>query len=586
MFIDTKPTAAASAQPLPARDAAGQSLTPSYLLDLFWRRRRWIATAVVACVIAAGLFGQLAPARYTVTTQVLVDPNDLRVVDNVLRGQNQFSDTHIAQVENQVRVLVSNNVLRRVVDRLKLDQDPEFVGSGTSFLDIGGAIRALFGSQPEGRDDPALKALRVLKDRIRSKRIERTYVADTAIWAYDPHKAVKIANAQLDAFLEEQSTSRADTARRASSSLDARLVELRDRVREAEERVEDYKKSHNLLSSNGSLVNERQLTELNSQLVLVRTRTAEARARYDKIRELLRGNTDHGATGEAIGSATIVALRQQLSEILRREGEVNATLGARHPAVIEIASQARRVRALIDEEIKRIADAARNDMERAIANEANLAAQLESLKSGLEVSNDASVKLRELDRNLSVSRSVYEAFLMRMREVSEQERLDTTSVRVIAAAEVPESRSFPPRTLILLVAGAFLGAMLGAGLAVLAEWRSRSLPKPQAKPVARPNDYAPPLPSYAPPAPSYPPPPPARAPPPPPPSDAPPLSDAPPPATRPVMPKPVAVAPAPRPAPAPHVVPPSPNPAPAHGAPALHAVEQPRLRPKKLAFRL
>ena len=83
-------------------------------------------------MIAAGLFGQLAPARYTVTTQVLVDPNDLRVVDNVLRGQNQFSDTHIAQVENQVRVLVSNNVLRRVVDRLKLDQDPEFVGSGTS----------------------------------------------------------------------------------------------------------------------------------------------------------------------------------------------------------------------------------------------------------------------------------------------------------------------------------------------------------------------------------------------------------------------------------------------------------------------
>ena len=55
---------------------------------------------------------------------------------------------------------------------------------------------------------------------------------------------------------------------------------------------------------------------------------------------------------------------------------------------------------MIDEEVARIAEAARNDMERALANEATLAANLERLKTELEDTNDASVRLRELDRDV------------------------------------------------------------------------------------------------------------------------------------------------------------------------------------------
>jgi G-rich domain on putative tyrosine kinase len=115
-------------------------------------------------------------------------------------------------------------------------------------------------------------------------------------------------------------------------------------------------------------------------------------------------------------------------------------------------------------------------MQRAQANEASLAASLERLKDELEGTNSASVNLRELERDVQASRSVYEAFLVRTREVSEQERLDTTNIRVIAAPDLPENRSFPPRTLILLAAGAMLGGMLGVALAFFGEWRDRRRP--------------------------------------------------------------------------------------------------------------
>jgi succinoglycan biosynthesis transport protein ExoP len=281
-------------------------------------------------------------------------------------------------------------------------------------------------------------------------------------------------------------------------------------VRQAEQRVEDYKKANNLLSSSGTLVNERQLTELNSQLILARSRSAEARARYEKIAEAQKNRADPGAIGEAVGSATITALRTQLAEIARKEGEINATLGSRHPAVIEIASQAQRIRRMIEEEVARIAEATRNDMERAQANEASLSASLERLKDELEGTNSAGVKLRELERDVQASRSVYEAFLVRTREVSEQERLDTTNIRVIASPDLPENRSFPPRTLLLLAGGAVLGGMLGVALAFFGEWRDRRRPvlavvTPDAgsaaviAPVTVPAPYVPAAPVAAPP---------------------------------------------------------------------------------------
>ena len=176
-----------------------------------------------------------------------------------------------------------------------------------------------------------------------------------------------------------------------------------------------------------------------------------------------RSRADPGAIGEAVGSATITALRTQLAEILRREGEINATLGQRHPAVIEIASQARRIRRA-DRRGGRPHRRRRAQRHGARAGQRGVARRQSGAAEGrLEGTNDASVRLRELERDVQASRSVYEAFLVRTREVSEQERLDTTNIRVIAPPELPESRSFPPRTLILLAAGGMLGGMLGVG---------------------------------------------------------------------------------------------------------------------------
>ena len=100
---------------------------PGELFAVLWRRRIWIAFGMLAGLIAAAAFLAIVTPRYTAVAQLLIDPNDLRVVDNAVTSSSTPSDANTAHVESQVRVLTSDNVLRKVIETKRLDKDPEFV---------------------------------------------------------------------------------------------------------------------------------------------------------------------------------------------------------------------------------------------------------------------------------------------------------------------------------------------------------------------------------------------------------------------------------------------------------------------------
>ncbi len=424
-------------------------------LVAIWRGKSTILLTTAASLLLAVLFVVAVPHRYTAVTQILIDPTDLRAVGNDLTQANQANDAAVLQIESQVRVLTSDNVLRRVIAAESLDRDPEFVGSAS-----------WSGTVPS---DSSLAALNALRRSIQVKRAERTYVVDVSVTCLDPVKAARIANAIAQAYLAEQTEVRSDAARQVSQSLSARLNELKDRVRQAEDRVETFKARNNILGSSGTLVNEQQLTELNNQLGVARARTAAAKARLDQVEQVQLSKDEIGAFPDAVQSQTISALRSQYAEVMRREAEQMTSLGNRHPAVIEIQAEAERLRHMIDDEVHRIAVSARTEYEGARANEKTLAASLEKLKGNAVTTNEAMVTLRELDRDVQANRAVYEAFLVRARETGEQERVDTKNIRVISRAEPPLHRSFPPSNLLIAVSALLLGVGAGTGIVMVRE---------------------------------------------------------------------------------------------------------------------
>jgi polysaccharide biosynthesis transport protein len=456
----------------PADFGAGYPPLADIDMHVVWSRirRGWmtILFTTTAALVAAALFLLLAPREYTATTQILIDPTDLHAVANELTTPTQVSDTAQVQVESQVRVLTSDVVLRRVIKAENLDDDPEFVGGESLLRTLADDLLAMFGiSRNPAPADKSLAALNELRRRLLVRRAERTFVIDVSVTSRDPEKAPRIANAIAQSYLAEQTQVRADAARQVSQSITARLNELKDRVREAEERVEAFKARNNIVSANGQLVSEQQLNDLNNQLSAAHARTLEAKARLEQVEAVQKTKGEMGAFPEAVQSATITALRSQYAEIVRREAEQGTTLGPRHPAVIEIQAQAQRLRQNIAVEVDRIAISARTEYESAKANETMLSQGLDALKHNAIATNEALVTLRELERTVQASRTVYEAFLVRARETGEQEQLDTKNIRVISRADLPMRRSSPPSNAIIGLAALFIGIAAGTGIVLM-----------------------------------------------------------------------------------------------------------------------
>ena len=447
-----------------------------------WRRRRLVAVTIAAAMVPALFADFVITPRYRAVSQILIGPADLHVVEKSMMPAAQTADANVIQVESETRILTSDKVLRRVVESERLTSDPEFAPRRRSLMTV---LREAVDLASEAKPgDAELAALRQLQKNVTAKRSERTYVVDLTVDTADPEKSARIANAIAQAYLNEQTAARSEAARRVTDSLSARLSELRERVRDAEEQVERYKREHNIVGASGRLVDEQQLTELNNQLTAAKARTAETKARYEQLQRLQRSGADAGATTEAVQSNTIGRLREQYANVARQEANLAAELGPRHPWVIDARAQVRNAKQLISEELVRVAEANRSDYERALANENSLASSLDALKRKAMDTSLAFVKLRELERELEASRAVYELFLGRAREMREQERLDTANVRVLSDAQPPQDRAWPPRRLIMLLGALIAGALGGIGLAYVVElWRRN--PPPAAQPLRK-----------------------------------------------------------------------------------------------------
>ncbi|TIP98762.1 MAG: lipopolysaccharide biosynthesis protein, partial [Mesorhizobium sp.] len=72
-------------------------------------------------------YGLLSKQRYTVTTEILINPANLQVVENDVYSQPGQVDSQILNARSKQRILTSGNVLARVVDELGLANDPEFL---------------------------------------------------------------------------------------------------------------------------------------------------------------------------------------------------------------------------------------------------------------------------------------------------------------------------------------------------------------------------------------------------------------------------------------------------------------------------
>jgi polysaccharide biosynthesis transport protein len=438
--------------------------------------RRWrLMTAAIALFLLLGVLALFVfTPLYTAKNSILLDPKRNAALD--MNAAMAGMSIDVGFVESEVAVISSFNIARRVVEKMSLDKDAEFSGgTGGLLTSAFGAIRRIFSSKAAVDEAPELKLppeVRTAIDRLRANTLVRrnglTYVIDVSITTKDPVKSASIANAMAEAYLVDRLEARYTAAKRATTWLNDRLAGLKQAVEVSEREAGDYRAKNGLVSTNSGTVEKQQLSEINGQLVLARAKTAETRAKLEQAQRVSSSGGSIASLGDVLASPLISSLRGQEAEVGRREADLSTRYGPSHPQVVTVRAELSDIRRGIAGEVQRVVTNLRNEFDVAQKREKSLQDSLDRI-SGLANRNDnASIKLRELEREADSNRQLYESFLGKFKEAREQTTLETTESRVISPAVAPHEASFPRRGPVLSVA-MILGLFAGIGAAFAME---------------------------------------------------------------------------------------------------------------------
>jgi succinoglycan biosynthesis transport protein ExoP len=467
----------------PMAEAQSDMLDLDYL---FAAAKRQLRVFLIAC--AAGLalgiaYIVTAVPLYTASTDFLIDDRRANTSADAAALSGPGFDS--VAVDSQVEVVKSGKIGLVVVETLQLDKDPRHMASDGDILSsmLGTVMSSIKSIVAGHRRDDLLEvdrdairrqlALSKLQRNLTVERIGRTHVLRISYRSSDPQLATRITNGFAEAYVSDQLDSKYESTKRASSWLQERIEELRQAAVSSDLAVQKYRTDHNLLAPKGVLVTDQQLSELNSQLILARAASAQAEARYRRIRMILDSGQTDAAVSEALDNPVINKLRTSYLEASKREAEFSKQVGENHVQTVRLRGELREYERLIFEELKRIAESYESDFQVAKAREQNLSDSLSGAVGVAAGANVTLVALRELEREAETYRNLHQTFLTRYQEALQRQSFPLTEARVITKASTPTSASHP-RTPLVLILSLMIGGVAGVGLGAIFEFRDRA----------------------------------------------------------------------------------------------------------------
>ncbi|MBA2590638.1 MAG: polysaccharide biosynthesis tyrosine autokinase [Alphaproteobacteria bacterium] len=431
-----------------------------------------ILLATVLCALATAL---VLPTTYSSSAVVILDPRKNNVTD--LSAVLTPLGNDPAAVQNQIQIITSRGLASTVVDRLKLYDDPEFNPglAQPSLVDLVGEMFSLL--NPKNWFENITPTNGTLsRDRV-VDTLQKHVWADTqglsttitiSASSREAGKAALIANTLADAYVKSQVAAKVGATTATTDWLNRRLQDLSQQLQIQQEAIQRYKAEHNLNdSAPGNSIVDQQMVGISAQVVAARSVLAEKNAINDRIGQLVSSGNP-ADVAQIVSSPLIVGLRTQQATLLAQESEANTKYGPLHPKLQIIQEQKRDLSFKITQEVNRLAASAANDVLVARAQLNSLQGSLGGTEGTARTQNMARVQLQAMESNATSTRTMYEAFVQRLRQSQNLDDVQVPESRIISSASVPRAPAGPKRMLIL-GASLPLGLILGVLAALIVE---------------------------------------------------------------------------------------------------------------------
>lgn len=489
---------------VPVIDIVPQSdseLSIGDVVHMLRRRRKLMASVFSIGIIGTVVFLMLVTPKYQAIGQLLVD-NRASQVKNI-NSVIATPQADLADVPNEVQILMSRVLAGVVVDKLGLDKDPEFntairshrgvsgtaekVGNPESTLPTsavstpeklaeGGATETISADRNgNGADTDAMmtpsraKIVNAFLKHLDVSAESRSRVIDVAFESADSKKAATIVNTLMENYLTNQVRYQRKTLTKATKRLKKIVADVKAEVSAAEGAMRRFRESKRLIDSRrGTNIAGQNLAEFNSRLVEARAEEAAASARLKQVALLLKSDGSINSAPEVLKSALIQRLREKETELLRQRSELAARYGKKHPKMIKVQAEIRDLRQKIKDEISKIVEGLNIELQTARAKTKTLQNGLKEMETQAIQVNDVQVQMDELERDLTSKRNQYQTFLVRLRETSAQQEMIEPTARIVSFAEVSPKPSFPKKGPTLAIAMVF-SSLIAFVVVVIAE---------------------------------------------------------------------------------------------------------------------
>lgn len=465
-------------------------------LNALWRaimaHKFWILIPTALVLAATFVAVNLVTPRYTGEARILLESRDgfyTRPAGDRETTAERFDSEAVA---SQVQVILSRDVAREAIKRLKLVGNPEF-DTGAGLL---GSVQQLMiklglGRNPADRT-PEDRVLEQYFDNLLVFPVARSRIIAIEFQSKDAELSARAANVIAAVYLESLEAAKKDTARGASTFLGAQILPLRQRVQEAEARVEEFRARAGLLiGSNNTTITQQQLADLSLQLSNARSIQADSQAKARLIRDAIRT----GRTFEIPDVANNELVRRLIEQRVTMRAQIaleSRTLLPEHPRIKELTAQITDLEGQIRAAAERTVRTLENEARIAGSRVETLTAAIDQQKVSVGQANESEVQLRALEREARAQRDQLEQFLIRHREAlaRDSDNASPADARVVSRAITPLQASFPkklPTIAVATMATFFVALALVVSRELLS---GRAMAAPTAMPTA-PQPVAP-----------------------------------------------------------------------------------------------
>jgi polysaccharide biosynthesis transport protein len=413
-----------------------------------WRKRVLIAGLTLLTAAIAFLVVNLITPRYKSEARVLIESPDAEKTTE--RGTTVDQEA----VTSQVQLILSRDLARDVIKKLKLAERPEFdpVLAGPSLLRT---LLSLFGIIRDPMEmTPEERVFKSYFDRLSAFQVEKSRVIAIEFESQDPVLAAQVANAIAEGYLVLQQAAKQEQTRAAGNWLSGEIERLRARTSEAEAKVEQYRAKTNLfIGNNNTTLSNQQLGDFNAQLAAARGQKSDAEAKARLIRDALKSGGPIEFS-DITNSDLMRRLSEQRITLRAQLAEQSSTLLGQHPRIKELRAQIADLEGQMRAEADRMARSLENDAKLATARVDGLTNGLDQLKRQAASTNEQDVQLRALERDAKSQRDLLESYLAKYREATARDSIGSAApdARIISSAVVSNTPSWPKKLPTVLVA--------------------------------------------------------------------------------------------------------------------------------------